>query len=477
LKLYFVIGFPMESDADVESIADLCLRIRGIGRGILGPRAGRLQLSVSVNNFVPKPFTPFQWIGMADRTTLRRRQELLRSRLRKPGVRLALHDVDKSYLEAALARGGEEMAPVLVEAWRRGARFDSWTEQFHRDAWRQALAGAGTMAEALAATTYECGRLLPWRVVRGVVDDAYLCEEWRRAELGEATPDCREGDCGACGVCTPGIAVDVARPAAAPGDPAAGALLSSYAVAGMANNLAERAVPGADSEPPRLLRPPPGGGGRHILVFSVAGRARLIGHLDKLEVFRRAVRRAGGRLALSSGLRPKPLLSLALPLAVGTEADAELCEFELAVAPSPGFAAKLAATLPRGLQVVSLEPYDAPRHAAARVVAAEYEMEVEAPPDVDAGGAIDMAAQRFASAPSLVMHERRGGRVRDVDVRAFVDRIDRVPGASGAAVVSFRTAVTPMGLARPERVVEALAELSGIELKPRRITRKKLVLE
>ena len=86
-----MIGLPRETDDDVVAIADLCLRVRETGPADPGrPRAARLQLNVSVNNFIPKPFTPFQWAAMADRETLRRRQDLLRARLRKPGIRLAL---------------------------------------------------------------------------------------------------------------------------------------------------------------------------------------------------------------------------------------------------------------------------------------------------------------------------------------------------------------------------------------------------
>ncbi len=173
LKLYFMIGLPLETDDDVVSIAELCLRVRDLGRRVLGARAGRLQLNVSVNNFVPKPFTPFQWCGMADRETLVRRQDLLRSRLRKRGLKLTLHEVDKSYLEAALARGGEEMGRVIEDAWRRGARFDSWTEQFRSDAWTLALALAGTSAERLATTAIPRDSPLPWDVIMGVVDPRF----------------------------------------------------------------------------------------------------------------------------------------------------------------------------------------------------------------------------------------------------------------------------------------------------------------
>ena len=70
LKLYFMMGLPTETDEDVLAIADLVRRLQEVGRGHLGPRRGRLQLNVSVTNFIPKPFTPFQWAAMAPREVL-----------------------------------------------------------------------------------------------------------------------------------------------------------------------------------------------------------------------------------------------------------------------------------------------------------------------------------------------------------------------------------------------------------------------
>lgn len=463
LKLYFVIGFPGETDDDVLAIVDLCLRIRDLGRSLLGSKSNRLQLGVSVNNFIPKPFTPFQWEGMADRETIRRRQELLRAGLRKPGVRVALHHVDKSYLEAALARGSEAMADVILSAWRKGARFDSWTEQFRGDAWREALDEAGTSAEALATAVLPHDAELPWHVIQGVADKAFLLEECRKAAAGEKTPDCREDECSDCGACRPGIDIDLAR---------MGAAREAAAAEGAAEieAAATRATPVADSG---------GSAGRFLLTFAVCGKARFIGHLDKMEIFRRAVRRAGGRLALTAGLRPKPLLSLALPLGVGTEAEAELCEFELSEAPPAGFAARIAAALPEGLVLRSLEPYSEPKRAASRVVAVEYEVEVEVNDGAEAEHTLERAAALFASATELMRDEEREGRVRRFDLKTYVNDVAvRRPddGEPSSALVSFTVAMTPSGSARPQRVVEALSELAGQELTIMRASRTRIVL-
>jgi radical SAM family uncharacterized protein/radical SAM-linked protein len=472
LKLYFMIGLPQEQDADVIAIADLCLRIRESGRTILGPRAGRLQINISVNNFVPKPSTPFQWAGMADRSTLRRRQELLRSRLRRPGIRFTLHDVDKSYLEAALARGDEGLGGVIEAAWRRGARFDSWTEEFRADAWSEAFAAAGTSAEELATAAIPRDAPLPWDVIEAVVDRGFLWSEWEKAKRGERTGDCRwEGctDCGACeGPLQNELAVDRAGASAGAAEVGAPAITVAADAAAPAGSL-----PFADAS--RAAR-----GSRFVATFSVTGRGRFIGHLDRSELLRRAVRRAGGRLALSAGMRPKPRLSLALPLAVGVEGLRELCEFELAVEPGLDFASRLAAVLPADMRLLSLEPYTGARSVPARVVGASYEVKVVAVEDP--AGAPDLAsllagaAEVFAAAAETPVEETREGRVRRVDVRRYVDHVSVRQGPGRACTISFRARVTPAGTARPELVAAALGRLGRVSLKSERIQRLEIHL-
>jgi radical SAM-linked protein len=477
LKLYFMIGLPGETDEDVAAIADLCLRVRDLARRILGKRASRLQLNVSVNNFIPKPFTAFQWAGMADRVTLTRRQNLLRSRLRGGGLKLAVSGAAKSYLEAALARGDEGMGQVILEAWRKGARFDSWTEEFKGDAWAAAFASAGPSAEELATAPLPLDRPLPWEVISGVADRAYLLREWERAALGETTTDCRWDGCGECGACADGMSNDLADGAAA-APRAAG--LAAPAAAPATEPAPAAATPGLQRGRPR----------RYVATFTVQGRGRFIGHLDRVEVFRRAVRKAGGRLALSEGMRPKALLSLALPLAVGVEGLHEMAEFELADDPGPGFVARLAAALPEHMALTALEPYEARRALPARVVGVSYEVEVDFPAESWGGrsptAGLGDAVVSFGRSSSLVVEESREGRVREVDVKKYVpavavrtcagDSVGAGKGAEGTSTLAFEVFVTPTGTARPERVVEALEALAGGALRVRRITRTSIHL-
>ncbi|MCX8033029.1 MAG: TIGR03960 family B12-binding radical SAM protein [Thermoleophilia bacterium] len=465
LKLYFMVGLPSETDEDVIGIANLCLAIRDVGRCLLGSRSSRLQLNVSVNNFVPKPFTPFQWAGMADRATLLRRQRILADRLRKPGIKLALQDIDRSFLEAAISRGGEEMGEIIERAWRKGARFDQWTEQFRAEAWREAFAEMGTSAEELATACYGDIHRFPWEVINGVVRRDFLLAEWGKAQREEPTRDCRTGECSQCGACSGSLQNDLAESRnifsdlASVGSPDG----RDRSVADLGDISAFVSRQAASGETASVRR-------RYLARFSVAGRGRFYSHLDRAEIFRRAIRRAGGCLAMTEGLRPRARLAVVLPLAVGMEADEELVEFELAEDPPADFARRLGEQLPEGmglLGVTACAPHQRP--AAKDVVAATYEVTVlvgdcqeQRPSEQRAH--LEEAAVQFARMPQLKLRETKEGKVRDVDVRQYVERVILTPLDERSYRIRFTTRVTPLGTVRPEHVVRALEQIADVKL-------------
>jgi len=142
LKLYFMIGLPTETDEDVAAIGDLVRRLVGFGRGALGSRRGRLQIAVSVVAFVPKPHTPFQWTGQDPRDALQGKLQLLQQELRGRAIKLSWTDAGVSGLEAAISRGDRRVGRAIEEAWRMGAKFDSWGEHFDEERWQRAFARA-----------------------------------------------------------------------------------------------------------------------------------------------------------------------------------------------------------------------------------------------------------------------------------------------------------------------------------------------
>ena len=119
----------------------------------------------------------------------------------KKGVDLHYHDSQTSYVEAVLARGGRECAPLIESAWRHDARFDAWSEQFDFDAWQQGALDSGVDIFQAATRCFEEGEALPWNHISCGVTEEFLLRERRLAQLGKTTPDCSFGPCSACGVC------------------------------------------------------------------------------------------------------------------------------------------------------------------------------------------------------------------------------------------------------------------------------------
>ncbi len=203
LKLYFMIGLPGESDDDVLGIARMAERAQSLGREL---GRGRARVAVSVSSYIPKPHTPFESESFAGAETLRRRQQLVRAAAPR-GVKVAFHDIEASLVEATLARAGEGSDRLVEDAWRRGARFDGWSEHFTFAAWNDAAEALGLELGEPAFLNIEEP---DWRrAVDALLTPEFFSEELEHSRDAVLTPDCRDGRCSVCGVCGDGIAMEV----------------------------------------------------------------------------------------------------------------------------------------------------------------------------------------------------------------------------------------------------------------------------
>jgi hypothetical protein len=150
--------------------------------------------------FVPKAHTPFQWARQDTAEELIRKQALLRGAIHARAIHLSCHDTRRSLLEGVLARGGRDLGPVILSAYRAGCVLDAWDEQFDFARWEAAFAGHGRSLQAEASRDWDEGAPLPWRHIDCGVSEAFLRREARLARESRVTPDCREGKCVACGV-------------------------------------------------------------------------------------------------------------------------------------------------------------------------------------------------------------------------------------------------------------------------------------
>lgn len=188
LKLYFLIGLPTEGSADLEEMLNLVERIRAVWLAE-GRRRGRLgHLTLSVNPFIPKPFTPLQWAAMDSVAALKKKlQQLRRAVGRLPNTSLICESLRLAELQGLLARGDRRTARLLPHL----ASGDNPAAACRQEG----LEPAFFLTRERASN-----EVFPWEIIDQGVPRQFLWQEYRRALAGELTPPCGPG-CRRCGLC------------------------------------------------------------------------------------------------------------------------------------------------------------------------------------------------------------------------------------------------------------------------------------
>ncbi len=196
VKLYFMIGQPGESLEDVQAIADLCKAVHNEGRKIIGKRAN---LHAGVSTFVPKPHTPFQWAALDTLESVLQKQNLLKDQLRYPGMKMTWSNPRETILESVLSRGDRRLSDVIEHAWKHGAKFDAWNDQFNFNLWMDAFDALHIKPDFYTSRSRDLDEIFPWDHINTGVSRNYLEREYRNALDGKITEDCRD-QCLACGI-------------------------------------------------------------------------------------------------------------------------------------------------------------------------------------------------------------------------------------------------------------------------------------
>ncbi|NLY68459.1 MAG: TIGR03960 family B12-binding radical SAM protein [Clostridiales bacterium] len=200
VKLYFMIGLPTETYEDIDGIAELAQKaVDEYYRTPERVKGRHVNVTISVAGFVPKPFTPFQWCAQDTVETLREKQAYLADKLKgNRKVRYNWHEAKVSFLEAVFARGDRRLSAALIEARRRGVRFDSWDEFFDYDVWMDIFKTVGIDPSFYANREFGKNEVLPWDIFDIGVTKSFLHREYERAKRSEPSKNCREG-CLGCG--------------------------------------------------------------------------------------------------------------------------------------------------------------------------------------------------------------------------------------------------------------------------------------
>lgn len=325
LKLYFMLGLPTENNEDLEGIISLIREVIEIGSRILGSTP---KINLSVSAFIPKPHTPFQWLQMQNESDLREKHRFIESRLRRyPSVKLKRHPLKNSLLEAVFSRGDRKLNRILVQTWKRGARFDSWNDLFSFQKWEKVFEQE-RLDYHLYLSSIERSTPLPWDHIDTGIKKPYLVKELDKALKEEYTQSCLDDSCGRCKGC-------------------------------VFPQLFEREFP-ADiritSSPDKPLGKESEAAVRYRVYYSKLRSARFISHKDLNNILQRALRRAGIQVVYSEGFHPKMMISYPPALPLGTRGIQECFEFRSRFRfTQRAFISRMNTCLPSGIRVLRME--------------------------------------------------------------------------------------------------------------------------
>ena len=325
LKLYFMVGLPTEREEDLKAIVGMVEETIKRGYKFL-KSAPRINLSVS--SFIPKPHTPFQWLKMEGEEILKEKHRFLKSRLKKyPFVKFKVHPIRNSLLEAVFSRGDRRLNQVLLEAWKRGARFDSWKDVFRFQHWIEAFESQN-MEYNFYLGPLEKNKILPWDHIDTGIKKSHLLQELEKAFREEPTTSCLEMACGDCQGCSfPALVKNKYQEEVKIPE-------ESCSFWGQKSDLIFR----------------------YRAFYTKSDRARYFSHLDLNNMIQRSLRRAGISIVHSRGFHPKMIISYLPALPLGMEGKKEVIEFRSDHnLPEKDFISLINRHLPSGVKFLQLK--------------------------------------------------------------------------------------------------------------------------
>ena len=199
VKLYFMMGLPTETYDDIKGIADLAQKIVDTYYEMPNkPKGKSVSVNISVSNFVPKPFTPFQFHPQITRDEIIKKQQYLKECIHSRKISFSYHENKTSFLEGVFARGDRRLSAVLLKAHEKGCKFDSWDEYFDLDKWMEAFKECGLDPEFYANRERPYDEITPWDHIDFCVSKEFLINENEKAKKALTTPNCRL-QCQNCG--------------------------------------------------------------------------------------------------------------------------------------------------------------------------------------------------------------------------------------------------------------------------------------
>jgi radical SAM-linked protein len=272
-------------------------QIHRIGRKLLNRSP---QINISISSFIPKPHTPFQWLGMEKEDILHEKFKFVLSHLKKyPSIKLNRDSLERSVLEGVFSRGDKRLNAVLHNAWESGARFDSWDDVFRFPVWEKAFE-SGKLDYREYLSELDKGSILPWDHIDTGLTKEHLLEELELALDEKSSPPCSDKECAECQGCS----------------------FSNFYQDIFDDDVADvdQGLPMLGKKTEEVQR--------YRAIFRKKDQARYLSHMDLNNIIQQGFRRAGICVNYSQGFHPKMLISYPPALPLGMEGMAEWIEFK-----------------------------------------------------------------------------------------------------------------------------------------------------
>jgi radical SAM family uncharacterized protein/radical SAM-linked protein len=470
VKLYFMIGLPGETDVDligiVETLRWLRRECRDVGRK-------RLDFTITISNFTPKPHTPFQWHSVST-AEFKRKQELLRQEFRgMKGVKANYTDIRISAMEDFIGRGDRRLAPVVRRAWELGAGMDAWWESLDKafGAWERAIEESGLTWKYRKVDNGEWNvfdnseinnvetrsiaslsdRPLPWDHLNTGIDKQWLKEDLERALQETTVPDCAFDGCSHCGVCGTDFGHNIVAP------------------------------PPPIPEFTGHFQPNQQRVQRLRVWFGKQGEMSLVSHLDLVRLFDRVVRRADLPVAYTNGFHPGPRISIAHALPLGVTSSCEIVDFELkSRLDVEEFRDRLVAHFPTEIPIYRVEEVSVKAPAATQLLdKAEYLITVEANPDAAEADWQKWITEVLDTQEISWEKTTKSGKKQQVNLRDRLFELSINADNSNTKVVELRylgSCCNDGTILQPEQLLFMLEKVAGCEFNLLKIHRQQILL-
>ncbi|MBN1622268.1 MAG: TIGR03960 family B12-binding radical SAM protein [Endomicrobiales bacterium] len=413
-KLYFMIGLPTETEEDIDAIGRMV--------NLVKKKTRNLNFNITLSPFVPKSHTPFQWVNMA-------KAEVLQSRISKLIKTLPASVKSQSarncLLEAAIACGDRRLSKVILKAWKKGCRFDQWREKLKYDFWMESFREEGLDLDYYLFREKKYDEILPWdHIVFYNKEKELLWENYKKS-------------------------LETDKNSSRPQNPVSvnEADSNSFNTGKMEHKI--------EKKPVQRIR----------LRFSRTGVMRFISHLDQIEYFRRAMRRAGVPFTYSSGFHPQPKMSFGPAISVGYESESEYVDVDLSEKADPGkLESDIRDAMSAGFKLLSIKKiplYFPSIDSLANV--ADYRINVKV-----SGRQID----ELLSHPEIIVEKTKKKGIIRINVKPLIKKIE---ARNNNLYLQLRFG--PGKTVKPEAIVKKLCGLSEDEVKLLLISRENIFRE